>query len=195
MAKGRTLHHSVISGLCSCSLKNCTLKTHAPISKQTFVKYYCSSLLLFLPTFSLEEVTETERQMANLRTAVWFFWSPESAWNVIWLQIMSHMLLFHLIIPGTLWGGFLPKQCLSALENTYLTDHTHLPQHRVKTFSLSFCNMVSRRIRIFLGSREQLNQVFFSLWGVYTTRKEMYYFISIIFPLIGINFQGGKTPQ
>lgn len=43
------------------------------------------------------------------------------------VQIMSHMLFFHLIIPGSLLCGDLPKQCLPALDNTFLTDHTHLP--------------------------------------------------------------------
>lgn len=44
------------------------------------------------------------------------------------VQIMSHMLFFCLIIPGALSCGLLPRQCLPALDNTFLTDHTHLPE-------------------------------------------------------------------
>lgn len=49
-------------------------------------------------------------------------------WNVIRLQIMSHMLFFHSVIPGFFLCGLLPKQRLSALDKTRLRDHTHLPR-------------------------------------------------------------------
>ena len=43
-------------------------------------------------------------------------------WNVIRLQIMSHMLFFRLVIPGFFLCGLLPKQCLSALDKTRLHE-------------------------------------------------------------------------
>jgi hypothetical protein len=54
--------------------------THTQVSKQTFKKYYQLSLP---PTFYWKKLQKAERQMANLRIAVEFFWSPGSMWNVI----------------------------------------------------------------------------------------------------------------
>lgn len=90
--------------------------------------------------------------MANLRMAVGFFGKP---WEHVecdsTVQIMSHMLFSHLIIPGSLRCEVCQDDVYQLLI-TLLSQTTHTcPQHPEETFRLSFCNMISRRIGIFLG--------------------------------------------
>lgn len=103
------------------------------------------------PRLLTRRVTESREADGKFENCCWILLeSGEHVECDSTVQIMSHMLFFHLIIPGSLLCGVLPRQCLPALDNTFLTDHTHLPAASSGDILVSFCNMISRRISIFL---------------------------------------------